>query len=151
MTDLIADFEAEHIFAHSLWDDPDIGPFLQSNGYQRNMLGNLLGLYSDAGTVAQIQALPDGHPLKEALLSQESMFGINRHKGNAPGGNQFGKNSFRFRQVQALAGPQRRRSLGGCGDHHPGKLEHRQPLPCRNGRSRRNDRNRDMPRFDYFA
>jgi hypothetical protein len=32
MIDLIADFQAEHVFAQDLYSDPDIKAFLESNG-----------------------------------------------------------------------------------------------------------------------
>jgi len=90
----VFNFEAEHVFADSLWRDTDIRSFLESNGYQKNALGNLMAEFADADTVSKIQKMSANEPLKAALLDPNSRAGSVRHKGNASGGNQVGKNNF---------------------------------------------------------
>lgn len=70
--DFAFNFEAEHIFADSLWSDPDIGPFLREMGYTKNALGNLILEFADADTVTKIQELPADHPLRQALADMDS-------------------------------------------------------------------------------
>lgn len=94
LEDFAFNLEAEHLFADSLWSDPEIGPFLEEMGYKKNALGNLMIEFADAETVEKINALPEDHPLKKALLDSQSKAGTVRHKGNASGGSQFGKNAF---------------------------------------------------------
>ena len=92
--DFAFNFEAEHIFADSLFGSDAVGNFLREMGYAKNALGNLMLEFADADTVAKIQDLPADHPLRVALSDAESGAGIVRHKGNASGGSQFGKNAF---------------------------------------------------------
>jgi hypothetical protein len=94
MTEMKLLFEIEHLLNKALFGDPLIKAALASIGITREMGGNKRGLFKDAETVAALQALDDSDPLKAKLLSDESRLGINRHQGNAPGGNQFGKLRF---------------------------------------------------------
>ena len=89
-------FEVEHMLNQALFNDDDISKALASIGITKEMPANKRGLFRDADSVAALQALPDGHPLKQLLQGEDSLSGINRHEGSADGGNQFGK--LRFQQ-----------------------------------------------------
>ncbi len=106
MSDPLYSFEAEHIFAQELYKDSQRAAFLNQHGYKRDMLGNLMGLYSDPAAVAHIQSLPDGHPLKAALLDRQSGFGTVWHRGGSTstggGGFQAAKNAFLIEQVDRI-------------------------------------------------
>ncbi|HZG08743.1 MAG TPA: hypothetical protein VEZ70_07185 [Allosphingosinicella sp.] len=106
MTEPLYSFEGEHIFAQELFADNALGDFLRSRGYQRDMLGNLIGLYSDPVAVAHIQSLPNGHPFKAALLDENSGFGIVWHRGGPTstggGGFQKAKNAFLVEQIEDI-------------------------------------------------
>ena len=65
-------FQAEHVFADSLFNADEIGDFLREMGYKKNALGNLMAEFSDAETVAKLQQLADGDPLKAALMDPNS-------------------------------------------------------------------------------
>lgn len=51
LTGLLFSFEAQHIFARSLYNGPQIAAFLEDQGYEKHMLGNRRSLFSslDAG------------------------------------------------------------------------------------------------------
>src|SRR4051812_28209762 len=87
----VFNFQAEHIFADSLFGADPVGDFLRSMGYQKNALGNLMAEFTDADTVRKIQGT---EALREVLLDPNSRAGIVQHNSNAPGGNQAGKNAF---------------------------------------------------------
>lgn len=103
IADFALNFEAEHIFAQSMWDIPEVKALFDANGYVKNSIGNLMAEYSDADAVRFIQDLPDSDPLKRALLDPESSAGIVRHKGNASGGSQFGKNTWLAEELTNIA------------------------------------------------
>ena len=102
MSDPYYRFEVEHIFSDSLWGNPEIKAFLEANGYTQEMAGNKIALFSDPLMVAQLQNLPAGDPLKQALLDPNSGSGINRHEGGAETGNQLGKNAFLTAEINAI-------------------------------------------------
>ena len=58
LDDLLFSFEAEHVFAQTLYTDkyPGMRAFLESRGYNKHMLGNLKGVYSNKETVEFIQS-----------------------------------------------------------------------------------------------
>src|SRR3954452_22784849 len=60
----VFNFQAEHIFADSLFGADPVGDFLRSMGYQKNALGNLMAEFSDADTVRKIQGNGGGFKLK---------------------------------------------------------------------------------------
>jgi len=106
LTDLLYSFEAEHVFAQSLYKDAEMRAFLESRGYNKHMLGNLKGVYNNQATVDFIQNLPDGHPLKSLLLDSRSGFSINWHRGGptsiGAGGFQLDKNRFTREQIRLI-------------------------------------------------
>jgi hypothetical protein len=94
MSELKLVLEIEHELNKALFNDPVIKAALASIGITQEMRGNKRGLFRDARTVEALQGLDPSDPLKAQLLSEESSLGINRHQGNAEGGNQFGKLRF---------------------------------------------------------
>ena len=92
LIDLLYGFEAEHIFAQSLYEDDDTRIFLEAHGYQKNMLGNLKAVYSNKATVDHIQNLPDDHPLRVFLSDSRTGLSANWHLG---GPEEFGLVVFR--------------------------------------------------------
>lgn len=106
LNDLLFSFEAEHVFAQSLYADPDMRAFLESRGYAKHMLGNLKGAYSNQATVDFIQGLPEEHPFRALLLDSRSGFSLNWHRGGptstGAGGFQRDKNRFLQEQVQDI-------------------------------------------------
>ena len=100
MVELIHRTQVEHVFNEALWNNPAVKAVLDRlKGYSSEALGNKLLLFADADLVARIQALPEDHPYRQALLNKNSGVGIVRHDGGAPGGNQFGKLRFLEREV----------------------------------------------------
>jgi Domain of unknown function (DUF4261) len=95
----VFNFQAEHIFADSLFGNDAVGDFLRSRGYQKNALGNLMAEFTDADTVRKIQG---DEALKEVLLDPNSRAGIVQHNSNASGGSQAGKNAFLRREIQGI-------------------------------------------------
>lgn len=104
--DVVWGFEGEHIFAQQLWSDDDRAEFLESLGYERDMLGNLMGLFADQETVDRLQALPSQHPLRLLLMDPNSGFGLTWHKGgpiaSGNGGFQRSKNAFLIDQIDRI-------------------------------------------------
>jgi hypothetical protein len=94
MTDLKLVLEIEHILNKALFNNTDIRDALTAIGITQEMRANKRGLFRDARAVEALQGLDKDDPLKEQLLSKDSSLGINRHQGNAAGGNQFGKLRF---------------------------------------------------------
>jgi hypothetical protein len=113
----VFNFQAEHIFADSLFGNDAVGDFLRSRGYQKNALGNLMAEFTDADTVRKIQG---DEALKEVLLDPNSRAGIVQHNSNASGGSQAGKNAFLRREIQGIidsgaSDPAKSWNIGGIG------------------------------------
>lgn len=86
---LIFGFQIEHIFPEkALFDNNQT--LLNKIGFDLNMRGNRIALWSNPDTVDKIQNSVAG--VKNLLLG--AGWGLVRHDGKAAGGNQSGKNEF---------------------------------------------------------
>ena len=54
----VFEFEIEHVFSQSLFDDPRIKPILEQYGFRQQHRANQVGLYSNSETVAALQSAP---------------------------------------------------------------------------------------------
>jgi hypothetical protein len=78
------DFGTAYIFAPSHWQIPGVGDMLRTAGIEPNMKGNVLQLLKSPASVATLNALPPGAPLREAL--EQSGFGMVLYNPDAENG-----------------------------------------------------------------
>jgi len=95
---IVYQFEVEHIFAQSLWNDTTFRTLLNNAGFSKEMRGNKIALYQNSEVVEALQNASD--EFKASTL--EGGFGLNRHEGAASGGSQYGKNTFLRAQLTMI-------------------------------------------------
>ena len=93
------DFGTAYIFAPSHWQIPGVGDMLRTAGMEANMKGNVLQLLKSPASVAKLNALPPGAPLREAL--DQCGFGMMLYNPDAENGCSDGLATM---QAQTLKG-----------------------------------------------
>ena len=93
------DFGTAYIFAPSHWRIPGVGDMLRTAGMEANMKGNVLQLLKSPASVAKLNALPPGAPLREAL--EQCGFGMVLYNPDAGNGYSDGLATM---QANALKG-----------------------------------------------
>ena len=95
------DFGTAYIFAPSHWQIPGIGDMLRTAGIEPNMRGNVLQLLKSPVSVAKLNALPPGAPLREAL--EQCGFGMVLYNPDAENGCSDGLATMQAETLKGFA------------------------------------------------